>query len=80
LDSKVLLVGNTYCNDRANGDEDVTSRARSGAYVWWPRTGGRLITPLLGFRRPDFGTRFAEIASEWKSQQRFCAFAAAPVH
>lgn len=44
------------------------------------KNGGRLIAPLLGFRRPDFGTRFAELASEWKSQQRFCAFAAAPVH
>ena len=42
--------------------------------------GGRLIAPLLGFRRPDFGTCFSELASEWKSQQRFCAFASAPVH
>jgi len=42
LDSKVFLVGNTYCNVRANGDNEVTLPVRPGAYVWWLKKGGHL--------------------------------------
>src|SRR5207248_10390216 len=44
LDSKVFVVGNTYCNVRANGDNEVTLSVRPGAYVWWLKKGGHLIT------------------------------------
>src|SRR5438105_10227213 len=57
LDSKVFLISNSYCNVRANSGKEITSRPRSGTYVWWPKNGGSPIAPILGFRHPDFGTR-----------------------
>ena len=61
LDSKVFLVGNTYCNVRANGDNEVTLPVRPGAYVWWLKKGGHLITPPVGLRRPDCGTHLVSL-------------------
>src|SRR5438067_13904711 len=61
LDSKVFLVGNTYCNVRANGDNEVTLPVRPGAYVWWLKKGGHLITPRVGLRRPDWGTHVVSL-------------------